>query len=644
MPSPATINIFSAFLCLLSIFSFSAAANEGSCQDYDDLTTWETPPPPESCRLFLSPRKNNNDGNKHNGAASRELGIFTAVEFTRGMPLTPRGGDVVLHLIDVDHDGDSNSQLGKWLSHGFLQDAIASGHGGNYEGLGKILTALPGIGMLASSPENQGRPNVWASVPETDEADLPRIKSPQAGSFSLHYNLTYVVTNPKGIERGGEVLVDRDGWHRRKALSRSSLSPQDENSPKSNRLDNQVLFQEGICLDNLYYDTSTHGYGRGGFASRHLEKGSIVAPIPVAPIPRKELRYLRSKEWKKVKAHRRMLKESNQQSMKESDIEDILPPNMEWRQQLLINYCLGHQNSSVLLFPYGHVNYVNNAPINSYDEEYNGPVANVGLRWSEKLTQKQAKVDPRTLTPTQLWNRTKIEGLVLEMVALRDIRADEEVLLDYGSIWRQAWESHVKHWLQDPQNGKEASVDDYTPAYIMEDVVSNLRTAEEQLQYPYTDNVFTACFYRYERDMDENETSIQPSQHSSSKKQTEAIPWKMSAGLFDMINLRPCKVISREPVTDRHASSQQQQEQQQQQQPGQGKMYYTTIIQNRPGLPPNERVPKGEKHIVSGIPREAFRFVDRPYTSDVHLDGAFRQNIGLEETKIFPEAWLDQAQ
>ena len=47
------------------------------------------------------------------------------------------------------------------------------------------------------------------------------------------------------------------------------------------------------------------------------------------------------------------------------------------------------------------------------------------------------------------------------------------------------------------------------------------------------------------------------------------------------------------------------------------------------------------KHIVSGIPREAFRFVDRPYSSDEHLDGAFRHRIGVDETDLFPDSWLD---
>jgi len=648
----------SLIISLLPIFLSLTAASEEFCQDNVDLAAWEAPPPPKPCRLFLAPKPDskNNDANVK---GDRKLGIFTAVDFPRGMPITHPGGDVVLHLIDVDpflssddgDDGDdtnNNSQLRKWLSHGFLQDSITSGHGGNYEGLGKILTALPGVGMLAASPNQQSdRPNVWASVPEIDEANLPRNISPLAGSFSLHYNLTHVVSNPKGIAKGGEVLVDRDGWHRRMALGINSttLSSQEEQySSEANRLDNQQLFEEGICLENLHYGLSSNGYGRGGFASRFLEKGSIVAPVPVLPIPRTELRYLRSKEWKKVNAYRRKLNKGNQQSVEkqENEIEEMLPPNIEWRQQLLLNYCLGHRNSSVLLFPYGHVNYINHAPsLNSGSaSEISGPVANVGLRWSEKLIQKEADVDPRTLSPAQLFERPNPEGLVLEMVALNNIHPDEEILVDYGSIWHQAWETHVKHWNEDPQNGKEANAmdDDYSPAYIMEDVVSNLRTAEEQLQYRYPDNVFTACFYHYERDDDESETTITSQQRSSTKKQTEAIPWKMSAGLFDVINLRPCKVISREPAVNRYAPQQQQQ-----QQPGQGNNFYTAIIQNRPGLPPNERIPKGEKHIVSGIPRGAFRFVDRPYTSDVHLDGAFRQNIGLEETGLFPEVWFDSA-
>ena len=430
----------------------NTAVEGGSCKDkHEDLTTWETPPPPKSCRLFLAPRPTNtkDDNAKDAAAATRKLGVFTAADWPRGMPLTPRGGDSVLHLIDVDVES-SNSQLGKWLANGYLQDAITSGHGGNYEGLGKVVTALPGMGMMAASasaaasPSQTSRPNVWASVPEMDEANIPRYQSPLAGSFSLHYNLTHLVTHPEGIQRGGEVLVDGDGWHRRKALNSSNLmSIQDDGDGSSQEdadddgasfekfsvIDNDQLFQEDVCLDNLYYGMSEHDdLGRGVLASRYLPEGSVIAPIPVLPIPRQELRYLRSKEWKKAKSHRRkllLMKNDDHSTMTESEMEDmILPPDMKWRQQLLLNYCFGHSNSSVLLFPYGHVNFVNHAPYDGIHlhDGYNseGPVANVGLRWSDKLTQKdETGADLKTLTPRQLWERPSPEGLVLEMVALR---------------------------------------------------------------------------------------------------------------------------------------------------------------------------------------------------------------------------------
>ena len=45
--------------------------------------------------------------------------------------------------------------------------------------------------------------------------------------------------------------------------------------------------------------------------------------------------------------------------------------------------------------------------------------------------------------------------------------------------------------------------------------------------------------------------------------------------------------------------------------------------------------------VIPGIPREAFRFIDRPYSSDEHLDGAFRHHIGLDEPGMFPNAWID---
>ncbi|KAL7447483.1 hypothetical protein ACHAXM_011395 [Skeletonema potamos] len=492
------------------------------------------------------------------------------------------------------------------------------------------------------------RPNVWASIPENDEASHPRYQSQLAGSFALHYNLTHQVTRPGGLEAGDEVLVDRSGWHRKRALmldrAAAAVDDDDGNNDKI-AMTVEHLFEHGTCLDNIYPGTSTHGYGRGALASRVIPNGSIVAPVPVLPLPREELKYLRMKEWKKVTSFRKKLLKENSgtsdgdgKGYNAAEEELPLPPDVEWRQQLMLNYCYGHEQSSVLLFPYGiFVNYINHAPLTS--ESSNGPVANVKLRWSERLMNTTAstnKSDLRSLTPSQLWAQsTTPEGLVLELVALKDLQPNEEILLDYGSIWSKAWKEHSDQY---PDSVLKLADDhtlekEYSPAYIMDDVVTNLRTAEEQVQFPYPENVFTACFYRYRYD---NETTTK--NDAVNKDKTKATPWKMSLGLFDMTNLRPCKVISREPANDRFATPQQLQ---QQGQPPQGEMLYTAIIQNRPGLEANERIPKGTKHVVSGIPRAAFRFVDRPYTSDIHLDGAFRHNIGVENVGIYPDVWLD---
>lgn len=648
-----------AFAILL--FVASLASEDEVCTNRDDDSSSAcdgssaVSDSPSWCRLYLAARPNSS-----NRSHSRQYGIYTVKHLPRGTPLTPTSGDILLHLIDVDHLLNNNntqqsSQLSKWYQHGFLVDAITSGYGGNYEGKGRVVSVLPGVGMLAASSsssssaaatnsndrnsgrnsnDRNNRPNVWAKIPTTDEANHPRNYSPLAGSFALNYNLTYVVNHPMGIEGGGEVLVDREGWFRRQALGLNNESENDDSSSESDSDGNmniQQLHQSGICLEgNIHLSIST-STGRGAFASRLLKKGSTVAPVPVLSLPREELRYLRTQEWKKVDKWRI----ENNGSRGGGD-EVILPPGMKWRHQLMLNYCFGHSNSSVLLFPYGPlVNYVNHAPSSEPGGE-GGVTANIGIRWSEKLN-KANDLDPRTMSPSELWKRPSPEGLVMEYFALRDIQPNEEILIAYGSVWSKAWAKHEKQWKDDPNNKKIDGANagghgnDYSPAYIMEDVISNLRTAEEQLLFPYPKNIFTACFYSYRRDESKGGAT-------STTKWTlnEATPWTMSRGLFDMMNLRPCKVISREPAKDRFTS-----EYNDRQGPPSGKMFYTAIIQNRPDLPENEQIPKGEKHIVSGIPREAFRFVDKSYTSDEHLEGAFRQNIGLEETGVFPEAWLD---
>ena len=49
-------------------------------------------------------------------------------------------------------------------------------------------------------------------------------------------------------------------------------------------------------------------------------------------------------------------------------------------------------------------------------------------------------------------------------------------------------------------------------------------------------------------------------------------------------------------------------------------------------------IPKGCSLTVSGMPREAIKFVDQRYSSDIFLPGAFRHEIVVPDN-IWPEAW-----
>jgi hypothetical protein len=96
--------------------------------------------------------------------------------------------------------------------------------------------------------------------------------------------------------------------------------------------------------------------------------------------------------------------------------------------------------------------------------------------------------------------------------------------------------------------------------------------------------------------------------------------WRPSAGLIATTrNLRPCVVL------DRHVGSDDE-------------LLYTVRMFNRPGLTPSARLPKGKPCIVTGVPRYAIEFSDKLYTTDQHLENAFRKEIGMS---VFPSKWMD---
>jgi hypothetical protein len=226
------------------------------------------------------------------------------------------------------------------------------------------------------------------------------------------------------------------------------------------------------------------------------------------------------------------------------------------------------------LYPYApFINLIN----------HSGESPNVKWQWvSEEYLQ----------WPMERILKVSTSGLLLELVALTDIQEGEEIVVDYGNDWQQAWDNHVKHW--------ERSSENYIPSFNFS--LDILRTETELKHDPYPDNLFTSCFYRY-----------RASEHSLGERVT-VDRWKESKDIWELTNLRPCVVLERED------------------------MYYTVTIHNRFSLKADERLPTGQVHVVTHVPRHAIRFSDKLYTTEPHLENAFRHEIGLSS---FPPQWMD---
>jgi hypothetical protein len=117
--------------------------------------------------------------------------------------------------------------------------------------------------------------------------------------------------------------------------------------------------------------------------------------------------------------------------------------------ELLLNYCYGHANTSLILLPLVPMaNAVNHAPTSAEDDEQSTiPLANVRVEWDSSTG------DPKEifiLPTTYLFQDNEMAvPLHVNYVALRDIKAGEELLLDYGPVWQEAWTKHMETFGND---------------------------------------------------------------------------------------------------------------------------------------------------------------------------------------------------
>jgi len=470
-------------------------------------------------------------------------GIFTLQ--SQAADSVAMDGDVVIQLVDLNEKTARGMRRLVWE---YLWDATETG--GQYEGQ-KVSSLIPGFGTLANGAAKGSNLKYMADRKRTNG----NLLHAGAGAFTYYQNVTWRYS--KQVNAGDELLVNYGKkWFEERGFSNTSIVEQANRSVP-------YLRQNGYCLDNVIAGKeSKQPYaGRGAFAKRNLAEGSIVAPIPVLPLTRESLELVKkAKDGKMIQTY-----------------------------QMMLNYCFGASQSNILLYPYSPIiNLINHA--SDSNSEILSP--NVYLRWSPDSNQQSASG-----TPTRM---------LLEMVAMRDIKAGEEILLNYGEKWEEAWKAHLQSYDTFQSNR-------HPSAWDLDKKINILPTvAEQQRSQSANPDIFTSCFYKYE-----DSVGLQQEQDQG----RTVFRWKETSALLSSPRyLRPCLILERIPSQHNLFS-------------------YKVQVLNRPGLAKVERIPKASfPHVVTNLPREALVFSDKIYTTDQHLPTAFRHEIGLD---VFPKEWMN---
>lgn len=183
-------------------------------------------------------------------------------------------------------------------------------------------------------------------------------------------------------------------------LAKTSLVQRDVKSLKEN----------GICMDKLKSGTSTiAGAGRGAFAKSFIKEGEIIAPSPLLNVPNKDSMVIYNTEIDKY---------GNRVKANEIPIG----------QQLLLNYCFSHMNSTLLLCPTTHINLINHCSDRGGIICNNGNGPNAKIQWAkggwESRTDEWLSKSIEDISSLTKSGKT---GLSFELVATSDIQAGEEV-------------------------------------------------------------------------------------------------------------------------------------------------------------------------------------------------------------------------
>lgn len=353
--------------------------------------------------------------------------------------------------------------------------------------------------------------------------------------------------------------------------------------------------------------------GQGAFSTRFLSEGSVVSRAPLVTV---------------AQGHRAMgvpftSLETTPPIPDDAEVQagkTYLPQirHTNATQQLLVNYCLGHDQSDILLCPTTLAVLMNhyqamNSRNDDADKHNDDRTPNVGMRWYhdpdlpdyEQWTLKSLE----DLLAMDLQNpKTMQSRLTMDYVALRDIQEGEELVLDYSTSWQATLEDHYsKEWKE----ANEEACDVKQPsAKQWNDEGRAIRPSIEirPLGLAYFCQIFPNMKVSEDPDWEEFSANMAVNQTSWPPEMKHAYQENEFASLY------PCIVVEE---STRSTSSDQ--------------YYHVEVLVKPLSL---SRI--GRR--FHNVPRHRIRFADSLYRSDMHLGKAFRHHVGLPD-EIFPMQW-----
>jgi hypothetical protein len=348
MTAATTFATYPLLLLLAATLASAAAASSFFSSSNDD------------CEMYLAPSRLKDAASHGFG-----LGIFTGRPIHRGEILTDLH-EILIPMYDSATLDDTHPPLREylWPAVGCVPELAvhttdrqkAFWFGGGISSMAPCTSR--GFNVEISAGGNFAGAPRWNVLEDLDDGGrggvgVPSRDNPAAGSYSYRHGMTYIAA--RDIAPGEELVVDcsDDNFDHLSLLNekrRNAYKPNDDSY---------------MCLDNVRIgDTQIANAGKGLIASKPISKDDVILSSPVVPIHLRDLF---------------------------GDGTGKTAPSGINNYQLMLNYALGHEDSDLLLLPYGpFVNYINGSGGSSARQK-----ANAVLRW-HKTGEKEMEA-PRRL-------------------------------------------------------------------------------------------------------------------------------------------------------------------------------------------------------------------------------------------------------